>query len=622
MSRRSTLRQAARPLLAALVLAVAAGGAAGEPKRQHALSLTGAPKLGPDFKHFGWVNPDAPKGGTVRMWARGTFDTLNPFNIKGNKATGLGLVYDSLMSTSPDESSTEYCLLCAWVSHPDDFSSVTFSIRPEARFSDGKPVTPEDVMFSLAELKKHDPRSAQYYKNVVRAEKTGEREVTFHFDVKGNRELPQIMGQLSIVAKHYWTGKSASGEDRDLGKTTLEAPVGTGAYRVKSFEPGRAIEYERIKDWWAKDFPVARGMWNFDVVRFEYYRDQTPAFEAFKVGQIDFWRESSAKNWATSYDFDAVRTGLVKKEQLAIKGSAQMQAFAMNLRRKQFQDPRVRRAFILAFDFEWANKNLFYDQYARVRNYFNEEGLASSGLPQGQELAILETVRDGVPKEVFTTPYTVPANTSPEEVRKNLAEAARLLAEAGYKPQGGVMTNTKGEQLTAEFLLADAAFERVVQPYVATLKRLGIAATVRVLDVAQYQRREDDFDYDVIVETFAQSASPGNEQRYYWGSESADVKGSPNKLGLKSPAIDKLIDRVIFAKDRPELEAATRALDRVLLWGHYVVPQWYTPFDRIAAWDKFSRPATLPERSVAFQAVWWYDEAKAKALAEKRGKVN
>jgi len=593
---------------------------ANEAKRHHALSLVGTPKVGPDFKHFEWVNPDAPKGGTLRLSARGTFDTLNAYNIKGNKAAGLGLAIDTLMFRSPDESSTEYGLLAEWVSYPDDYSSVTFKIRDGAKFHDGKPITPEDVIFSLEQLKKHTPFYAQYYKNVIKSEVGPDNTVTFTFDVKGNRELPQIVGEMPVLAKHYWQGNDAQGNPRDISKTTLEAPLGSGPYKIKAFEPGRYIEYERNKDWWAKDLPVGKGMWNFDTIRFEYFREATAAFEAFKSGGVDFYRESSAKQWATAYDLDAIKQGQMKKEAIRTREASQLQAFAMNLRRPQFQDPKVRRALVLAFDFEFANRNLFFGQYSRVTNYFGEPGLRSSGLPQGRELEILEEVREHVPPELFTTEYRLPVNNSPEDHRKNMAEAARLLASAGYVAKGGVLMNQAGQPLTIEFLLADPQFERLVHPYVNELKRLGVQASIRTVDPAQFERRKDDFDFDIIIDNFPQSASPGNEQREYWSSAAADVKGSRNTLGVKNPAIDKLIDKVIFAKDRAELEAATRALDRVLLWGNYSVPQWYSPDDRIAYWDKYRRPDKLPSRDVSFLSIWWHDDAAAQKLAASRGK--
>ncbi len=605
--------------MAALALAPAHPGAAAAP-RHHALSLVGEPKFGPDFKHFDWVDPDAPKGGTVRQWALGSFDSLNAFSVRGSPATGLGLIYDTLMTTSPDEASTEYGLVAKWVSFPEDFSTVTFGLRPEARFHDGTPIGPEDVVFSLEALKKAHPHYNAYYRNVLRAEKTGEHEVTFTFDQKGNRELPQIVGQLPVLPRHFWQAKGPNGEMRDLSRSGLEVPLGSGPYRIKSVDAGRSIVYARVDDWWARDLPVSKGQWNFDELVFTYFRDRVPAFEAFKAGTIDFWRETSAKSWATAYDFEAVRRGQVKKEEIAVKTVTPMQAFVFNARRKQFQDPRVRRAFNLAFDFEWMNRNLFYDQYKRTESYFGNSELEATGLPSGRELEILKEIEKEVPPEVFTTEWKNPVNTTPEDQRNNLRQAARLLADAGWTAKGGVLTNAAGEQLTVEFLLVQPDFERVVLPFKTNLERLGVRTSVRIVDTSQYQRRSDSFDYDIIVDSFPQSISPGNEQRNFWGSAAAGTEGSQNSIGVRNPAVDKLIDRIIFARDRAELVAATRALDRVLLWNHYVIPQWHTPYDRIATWAIFGRPEKLPEQAVSFMRVWWVDPEAQQKLAAERGR--
>jgi microcin C transport system substrate-binding protein len=601
--------------LAASSLSVQAADA-----RLHALSLVEKVKFGPDFKHFDWVNPDAPKGGVVRQFANGTFDSLNGFSIRGNPAVGTGLIFDTLMSQSPDEPSTEYCLICEWVSHPADFSSATFGLRKEARFHDGKPITPEDVIFSMQALKKANPRMGGYYANVTKVEKTGEREVTFTFDAKGNRELPQIVGGLTVLPKHYWEAKGSNGEARDLAASSLDVPLGSGPYKVKSVDAGRAIIYERVADWWAKDLPVTRGMWNFAELRFGYYRDRVPAFEAFKAGQLDFWRESSAKSWATAYDFDAVKQGHVKKDRIDTKTVAPMQGFVFNTRRKQFQDPRVRQAFNHAFDFEFANKNLFFDQYVRVDSFFGNSELQATGLPQGRELELLNEISTLVPPEVFTREWKNPVNTNPDDTRKNLSEAAKLFAAAGYTVKGGVLTNAKGEQLTAEFLLQQPDFERVVLPFKTNLEKLGVKATIRMVDSSQYKSRERTFDFDIVVDNVAQSISPGNEQRDYWGSAFADKQGSQNMAGIKNPAVDKLIDKIVFATNRAELVAATKALDRVLLWNHYFVPQWHAPYDRVATWNMFGRPAKLPSQATSFQQTWWVDEALEKKLPATRGK--
>jgi microcin C transport system substrate-binding protein len=590
-------------------------------QRHHALSLVGEPRFGPDFKHFDWVNPDAPKGGVAREWALGSFDSLNPFSIKGRPAGGIQtLVNLPLMEDSADEPSTEYCLICEWVSYPADYSSATFHLREGARFSDGTPITVEDVVFSLDALKKANPQQAAYYKNVVKAEKTGDREVTFRFDETGNRELPTIVGQLRILPRAYWQAKGANGETRDLSNSTLDVPVGAGPYRVKSVDAGREIVFERVKDWWAKDLPVNKGQWNFDEIRVAYYLDKTPAFEAFKVGQVDFWIESSAKDWSTRYEFDAVKKGFVKKEAIAVKKLAWMQGFVFNMRRKKFQDVRVRRAFNLAFDFEFANKNLFYGLYARNDSFFGNSEMAATGLPTGRELEILKEVEKGVPPEVFTTEWKNPVSNSPEELRKNLSAAARLLAEAGYTLKNGVLTNAAGEQLTVEFLEFQPDFERVVLPFKANLEKLGVKVSLRIVDSSQYQRRQTNFDYDIVTDQFPQSNSPGNEQRDFWGSAAAGKPGSYNTAGLENPAVDKLIEKIVFAKDRADLVAATRALDRVLLWNAIVVPQWHRSDEWVAYWNMFGRPAKLPSQANGFNQVWWLDQDAAAKLGPNRGK--
>jgi len=615
-------------------------------KRQHALSLVGEPKYGPDYEHFDWVNPDAPKGGTIRGYIPGSFDSLNAFTVKGVPAANLGLIYDQLLASSPDEPSTEYAQIAEWASNPDDYSSVTFGLREEARWHDGKPITPEDVIFSLEAQKKSHPRNAFYYKNVVKAEKTGDREVTFTFDVKGNRELPHIVGQLIVLPKHYWEGTDASGKQRDITATTMEVPLGSGPYKVKEFDPGRSITFERVDDYWAKDLPIAKGQWNFDEIKLNYFLDRTPAFEEFKSGNLDYWSENTASQWATGYGFPAVKKGWVKKEAIPVERVTPMQAFVFNQRRKQFQDPRVREAFNLAFNFEEANKKLFYDLYVRVGSYFDNSELAAKGLPEGKELEILEEVREDVPPEVFTTEWKNPANAAPQDFRNNMREASRLLAEAGWKlqhetvenddcgtfcgimrtiglssaPKQNVLRNANGDELKAEFLLDSPTFEKIVLPYVQDLKKLGIKASVRVVDSTQYKRREDAFDYDIIIDSFAQSNSPGNEQRDFWGSAAADRNGSRNTAGIKDPAIDKLIDKVVFATDREDLVAATNALDRVLLWNHYVVPHWHYPYERIVTWDIFGRPEKLPSQSASLTQTWWIDPEKQKALATARGR--
>jgi microcin C transport system substrate-binding protein len=587
------------------------------PEWRHGLSLFDDIKYPPGFKHFDYVNAQAPKAGVVRVSTTGTFDNFNMAvgNVRGSLVAGIGNIYDDLMAPAYDEISTEYGLLTEAVSFPPDISSATYRLRAEARWHDGKPVTPEDVIFSLDAFKKHDPRQSAYYRHIVKAEKVGEREVKFTFDEPGNRELPNIIGQLTILPKHWWEGTDASGRKRDLGATTLELPLGSGPYRLKEFVAGRTVVYERVKDYWGKDLNVNIGRDNFDEVRYEYFRDSTVELEAFKGDQIDFRLENSALFWATRYDFPAVKEGRVKLEEFPVRSRGVMQGFVFNTRREKFRDPRVRRAFNYAFDFEEANKQLFFGQYERISSYFHGSELASSGLPQGEELAILETVRDKVPSEVFTAPYTNPEFGSPEKVRANLREGARLLREAGFEVRNQrLMRAVNSEPLNVEILLDNPSFERIVLFYKPNLERLGVNVTVRTVDDAQYENRLRSWDYDIIVpRPWAQSLSPGNEQRFYWGSASADEAGSRNYAGIKNPAVDALIERVIFAKNRAELVAATRALDRVLLWNNYVVPQWTYTKDRTARWDRFGRPTEMPKYGAqgVFPTIWWWDADKA-----------
>ena len=602
-----------------------AGAAAAEPvaadlPRHHALSLIGDPKYGPDFKHFDWVNPDAPKGGVVRFATEGTFDSLNPYSIKGVPAGAVGMIYDSLMAGSPDEESTEYGLVAEWVSYPPDYSWAKFGLRPEARFHDGTPITPEDVIFSLDALKKAHPMYARYYKNVVKAEKTGDHEVTFTFDLAGNRELPQILGQLTVFPKHFWEATGKNGEPRDLSKSTLEIPLGSGPYKVKEFNTGNRIVLERVADYWAKDLPVMKGQWNFGELRFQYFRERTAAFEDFKAGRADFWRENTASAWSTQFDFEAIKKGWVKKEAIPTKGVARMQGFVFNTRRDKFKDPRVRQAFNYAFNFEDLNRSVLFGQYTRVGSYFDNSELAAKGLPEGRELAILKEYEKDLPPELFTTEWKNPVYAQPEDMRKNLGMAMKLLNEAGWqvRPGSSVLTNEAGQPLTVEFLLGSDAFQRHVAHYISSLQKIGVQASIRVVDDAQYGQRETNFDFDIIIDSFPQSMSPGNEQRDFWGSGAADQPGSRNTIGIKNPVIDALIEKLVLAPDREGVVAYTKALDRVLLWGNYLVPQWYNPYEWVATWDVFGRPEKLPSLTSAFTQIWWVDPAKQQALAAHR----
>ena len=592
---------------------------AGEPAWRHALSLFGDTKYPADFNRFDYVNPQAPKGGVARQISLGTFDNFNiaVAGVKGSLAPAAALIYETLMERSRDEVATEYGLLAEAAMHPDDFAWVTYRLRKEARWHDGKPVTPEDVIFSIGVLKKYSPMYASYYRHVGKVEKTGEREIKFTFDSPGNRELPHIVGELLVLPKHYWEGTDSEGRKRDISATTLEPPLGSGPYRIKDFVAGRSVRLERVKDYWGANLPVQVGQNNFDELRFEFFRDNVVALEAFKADQADWIAENSAKQWATAYDFPAVSEKRVVREEFPINDSGRMQAFTLNLRREQFKDARLRRAFNYAFDFEEMNKQLFFGQYKRINSYFDGTELACSGLPQGEELAILETVRDKVPGEVFTTPYQNPVGGNPEAVRANLREAARLLKEAGYEIKDRKLVDAAGKPVTVEILVEDPSAERIVLFYKPSLERIGVTASIRVVDNAQYENRLRSFDYDIIIDQWPESLSPGNEQREYWGSQAADQPGSRNAIGIKNPAVDALIDRVIFAKDRAELVAATRALDRVLLWNFYVVPQFTYGFSRYALWDRFSH-AELPKYARSgLPSLWWFDAEKAARIGKR-----
>jgi microcin C transport system substrate-binding protein len=593
--------------------------ATSEPVWRHALSLFGDIKYPADFRRFDYVNPDAPKGGAARMISIGTFDNFNiaVAGVKGSIAPAANLIYETLMARSQDEVATEYGLLAEAASHPDNFAWVIYRLRKEARWHDGKPVTPEDVIFSIEVLKKYSPMYASYYRHVEKVEKIGERDIKFTFDAPGNRELPTIIGELEVLPKHYWEGTDSEGRKRDISATTLEKPLGSGPYRIKDFVAGRSIALERVKDYWGANLPLRIGENNFDEMRFEFFRDNQVALEAFKADQADWITENSAKQWATAYEFPAVAEKRVVLQEFPINDSGRMQAFALNLRRDQFKDVRLRRAFNYAFDFEEMNKQLFFGKYKRINSYFEGTELASSGLPQGQELAILETVRDKVPAEVFTAPYVNPVGGNPEAVRANLRESARLLKEAGFEVRDRKLVDATGNPVTVEILVQDPSAERIALFYKPSLERIGVTTSIRIVDDAQYQNRLRSFDYDIIIDTWGESLSPGNEQREYWGSQTADQAGSRNAIGIKNPAVDALIDRVIFAKDRSELEAATRALDRVLLWNFYVVPQFTYGFSRYARWDRFSH-AELPKYARSgLPALWWFDADKAARIGKR-----
>jgi microcin C transport system substrate-binding protein len=590
-------------IIASLVLVIGAAPAAADVEARHGLAMHGQVKYPQGFDHFDYVNPDAPKGGTLKraVIANG-YDSFNPFVARGIAAEGVGTyVYDTLLVSSADEPFSVYGLIAESIETPEDRSYVTYNLREQARFHDGEPITAEDVKFSFELLTTEGhPRFRSYYNDVSKVTVEGPHRVRFDFSSTVNHELPLILGQLPILPKHYWA-------DRTFGENGLNIPVGSGPYRIGKFEAGRYVNYERVKDYWAKDLGVSKGRFNFDTIGFEYYTDDTVALESFRAGNYDFRVESQAKNWATAYTGEPFETGRIKKEAIEHNRPAGMQAFVYNTRRDVFKDPKVRRALAYGFDFQWANKNLFFGQYTRTDSYFENSELASSGLPEGRELEILEPYRDQLPESVFTTEYQPPSTKGDRTMRDNLRDALQLLREAGYTIKDGVMTHTDtGEPLAFEIMLFQKTFERVVLPFKNNLEKLGINVTVRLVDSNQYTQRWRTRNFDMTVGVFPQSDSPGNEQRGYWHSSSADSDATRNLAGVSDPVVDELVEYLIQAPSREELVYRTRALDRVLLHHHYVIPNWFLASDRIAYWSFLKRPETVPKDGADVDN-WWVE---------------
>jgi microcin C transport system substrate-binding protein len=571
------------------------------------IAMHGEPKYGPDFKHLDYANPDAPKGGSIVYRAIGSFDSFNPYTIQGNP--GPGASYESLTTSTADEPFSQYGLIAETMEVPEDRSWVIFNLRKEARWHDGKPITADDVVFTFDLLKaKGTPNLQAYYQSVAKVEKLGDLRVKFSFAPGDNRELPLIIGQMPVLPQHLW-------KDRDIEQPTLDIPDGSGPYKLAKFEAGRSITLERVKDYWGKDLPINIGQNNFDTIRYDYYRDDTVALEAFKAGAYDMRLESSAKNWATAYDIPAVKDGRIVMEKIPTEGRNLMQGFVYNLRRPIFQDRKVREALQYAFDFEWSNKALFFGQYVRIRSYFGPSELGSTGLPGPEELKILEPFKGKIPDEVFTTEYNPPKTDGSGDARGNLEIASKILDDDGWKIENGVRTKD-GKTLEFEILLDQETFERVTQPFIQNLAQIGVKAHMRTIDPAQYQKRKDQFDYDMTVDLVGQSLSPGNEQRDQWSSKSADTNGSSNLAGIKDPVVDALVEKIIAAKDRDDLVYSTRALDRVLQWGFYYIPHWNAPFDRVAYWNKYAHPQNMPPYGLPLDT-WWYDPQKEAALKQK-----
>ena len=605
---RLPVRRAVGHAVAVAALALAVGTAVHAAEPSHGISIFGDLKYGPDFEHFDYASPDAVKGGNVTLAAIGSFDNLNPFILKGQAPVAAGAIYDTLIVNSRDEPFSVYGALAESIEVPEDKRWVTFRLRREARWHDGVALTADDVVWTFDTIKeKGHPLYKTYYAAAVKAEALDPHTVKFSFSEGNNAELPLIMGQLPILPKHYW-------EEREFGATTLEPPLGSGAYRISAVDPGRSITLELVEDYWGRDIPVNVGRDNFGTMRYDYYRDSTVALEALKAGDIDFRRENTAKSWATAYDFPAVAEGRVVLEEIPDDSTQTMQGFVMNLRKPKFQDQRVRRALNWTFDFEWMNENLFYGAYERTHSYFQNSEMQATGLPEGRELEILEELRGEVPESVFTEEFTLPKTDGSGRMRQNYREALKLFREAGLEVKDGELVEVEsGEAFTIDMMLASPAMERVGLAWAKNLERVGIDARVRTVDSAQYEKRVEDFDFDVVVGAWRQSASPGNEQVDYWGSATANEPGARNLMGIANPAIDALIERIISAGSREELVASARALDRVLLHNDYLIPQWYGPSYRLAYADKFARPDTRPDSILGFE-FWWIDPDKAAAL--------
>lgn len=597
--------------LSLLLTPTVLAGEVEEVYRGFGVAMHGDLKYGLEDEHFDHVNPNAPKGGIVRLATRVSFDSWNPFTLKGTSAPGAGMAFSQLMEQSDDEPFSMYGYVAEEIAFPEDRSWVEFKIRPEARFHDGSPITPEDVIFSMNILKeKGHPFYSQYYGDVKEGIKIDEHTVRFVFSQKDNAELPLIVAQLTILSKDYWEG-------RDFSKSTDEPIMGSGPYKVKEFEMGRYAIYELVEDWWAKDLFVNKGKYNFGI-HYKIYLDETALLVAFKAGEYDYRYESMSKQWNAGYDCPAFREGRFAKVEIEHERPAGMQAFVFNTRKPVFQDPEVRKAVAYAFDFEWINKTLMYDAYARTRSYYANSSLASSGLPSPEELEILEQFRGRIPDEVFTEEYASPSTDGSGRNRQNMRTALRIFKKAGWELNADKKLAHKETGLVMEFeiLLYSPSFERIVLAFVDQLKKLGISVNVRLVDPSTYQNRVDEFDYDMVISTFGQSDSPGNEQRDFWGSYVANVRGSRNLIGIEDPVVDELIEMLIKAKTRTELETITKCLDRILLWGHYVIPQWHHNKDRIAYWTFLERPEVTPKYGTSLFS-WWVDAEKAEEIQGK-----
>ena len=606
------------PYLALLTLAPILVGQvsshAEEIHRGHAHGIHGTVKYDADFEHFDYVNPVAPKGGELRLAAVGTFDSLNPFILKGVAARGSFLIYSRLSTQSLDEPLSQYGQLAHTIEYPEDRSWVSFHLCKEARWHDGEPITADDVVFTFETLiREGTPFYRTFYADVDRVEALSQHVVRFTLSATDNRELPLILGQIRVLPEHYWA-------ERSFDRTTLEPPVGSGPYRIESVDPGRSLTYRRVEGNWDEDLPVRVGQYNFDRIRYDYYRDETVAVEALKAGEYDLRSVGSAREWATAYrTTPALLEGHLVQLRLPHRRIKGMHGVVFNTRRHKFSDPRVREALAYAFDFEWTNATQLHGVYRRSSSYFSNSEMAATAAPSALELQIMEPFRDRLPANALSTVYR-PPSTDGHGLRSNLRSARRLLAAAGWEISDGVLVDRDGgEPMTIEFLLSRPSYERVLGPVQQNLRRLGIRSRIRTVDTSQYWNRLQQFDYDAVVRSWRQYDSPGNEQRNYWTSHAANSPGSRNYAGIADPVVDQLVELLIAAPDRERQVATARALDRVLQWGHYLIPLWHSVDDRVIAWDKFGRPDTTPGKDLGIIRTWWVDADKAAQLkAESR----
>lgn len=568
----------------------------------HCIALYGECKYKAGFTHFDYVNPNAPKGGAVKLADQGTFDNLNYHILNGVKAPGLPMLTESLMTASLDEPQSVYGLLAESVDVASDGLSAEFTLRKEARWQDGTPVTPDDVVFSFDALKnKGDPTYKIMYTPITKVEKTGERTVKFSFNDPKNRELPTLAATMPVLSKAYYA-------TREFDKTTLEAPMSSGPYTVSAVDAGRSITYSRDPNYWGKDLPVNKGQYNFDTMRYDMYRDENVSLEALKAGEYDFRQEYIARNWATAYDTPAVKDGRIIKRNIPDHRPQGMQSFVFNARKEKFSDRRVREAIGLSMDYEWLNKTIFYDAYTRNSSFFQNTDFAATGIPEGKELELLKPFEKELPPALFTQEFKNPVSDGSGNNRENLLKAQKLLEEAGWVVKDGKRVNAKGEPLTVEFMLRQPTLERVIGPMRKNLERLGIASSIRNVDDSQYQKRADEKDFDVVSIWVNRGVFyPGNEQTALWHSSQADVKGGNNLVGVKNKAVDTALAALTSATDLEALRAAGRALDRILLWENYVIPHWHSGSFRVAYWDRFGIPDVAPKYSIGFNG-WWMKE--------------